>query len=306
MRLAITLGDPAGVGPEVSAAAVRAGLTEREELQLVLVGPRGLADRLAPGEPRVSAVCQNEFVGPRGVASAAGGRAALAALHAAIALANAGEVDGLVTAPLSKEALALAGSADRGHTGILARHLASGPVAMAFLGERLRVVLATEHLPLRQALAALTVERLVEVTGLFDAVLRRWPGLTRPRLALAGLNPHAGEAGLLGDEEQALLVPAQQAAVRAGYALSGPWPADALFRRALDGEFDGVVALYHDQGLIPVKLLGLGAAVNVTLGLRLPRTSPDHGTAFDRVGTDRVRSEGMIAALRLAMALVER
>ncbi|MFH1177416.1 MAG: 4-hydroxythreonine-4-phosphate dehydrogenase PdxA [Acidobacteriota bacterium] len=133
--------------------------------------------------------------------------------------------------------------------------------------------------------------------------MRRRRKLASPRLALAGLNPHAGEAGLLGSEETATLVPAQQAAVRAGYRLAGPLPADSLFRRAYDGEFDGVVALYHDQGLIPVKMLGLGAAVNVTLGLRVPRTSPDHGTAFDRVGSAEVRSEGMVAALRMAAQL---
>lgn len=300
----MTLGDPAGVGPEVVAAATAALLEERADLRLLLVGPRGVADVIAAGHgERVEALTQERFTAARGAPSAESGRAALAALMAAIAEAQSGAVEALVTAPLSKHAIAMAGSTDRGHTWILARELGVGPVAMAFLGEKLRVVLATDHVPLRQLFVDLTPARIVEVAELLAEALRRWRRLERPRLALAGLNPHAGEEGLLGNEEERWLQPAVVAARQRGLDLSSPLPADSLFRRAYDGEFDGVVALYHDQGLAPVKMLGLGSTVNVTLGLKVPRTSPDHGTAFDRVGGGGIRADGMIAALRLAAEL---
>jgi 4-hydroxythreonine-4-phosphate dehydrogenase len=298
-RLGVTLGDPAGVGPEVCEGA----LSGCRGSDVTLFGPAGIADAMAE-RLQVAASVQEPFAGPRGEASAASGRAALAALAAAIGAARSGEIDALVTAPISKEALALAGSDDLGHTWLLARELGAGDaVAMAFVHERLRVILASDHVPLRRALDDLSGERILQVTEMLRGLLVTWGRLPTPRLALAGLNPHAGEGGILGREEEDLLVPVVTEARHRGIDLSGPHPADSLFRRAYDGDFDGVVALYHDQALIPVKMLGLDACVNVTLGLSLPRTSPGHGTAFDRVGTDTVSAEGMRAAVRLAFEL---
>ena len=304
-RIALTLGDPAGIGPEIVATAAGVALEAFPALSLVLVGPAGVADRMAARlGPRVEAATQRPFSGPVGRPSAESGRAALEALSTAIALAQRGEVQALTTAPLSKEAIVLAGSTDRGHTEILERELGRGPVAMAFFGDRLRVALITAHLSVREMLAALSMTRVVDVARLLADSLRRFRRVGQPRLALAGLNPHAGENGLMGDEEGRILAPAVAAARAAGIALDGPFPADTLFRRAYDGEFDGVVAIYHDQALIPVKLLGLGASVHLTLGLKVLRTSPDHGTAFELVGTGRARPEGMISALKLAAELL--
>jgi len=304
-RLAVTLGDPAGIGPEVVEKACAVLLAEDPSVSIVLVGSAGLAEGVAERlGVRVTAESQAPFVGPLGRPTAESGRAALQALMHAIGLAKRHAVDALVTAPLSKEALALAGSADRGHTEILARELGVGPTAMAFFSERLYVALTSTHEPLRTAVAEVSTARVVEVAVLLHRALANFLGKASPRLALAALNPHAGEAGLLGDEEQRLLAPAIPQARALGVDLSGPHSADTVFYRAFEREFDGVVALYHDQALIPVKLVAFGQAVNVTLGLAVPRTSPDHGTAFDRAGKGLARADGMLAALRTACTLV--
>ncbi len=296
--LAVTLGDPAGIGPEVTAAALAGWLKPAPGVRIVLCGPANLVEPMAT-RLNVLAHGQAVFAGPMGVPSADSGRAALAALHAAISLAQQGQAQGIVTAPISKQALTMAGSADHGHTEILARSLANGPVAMSFFSERLRVALATNHLALERVPKVLTSGRVVEVAVLLRDALRSLFGAPSPRLALAALNPHAGEAGLFGDEEVRILAPAVREARARGITLSDPLPADTVFRRARDGEFDGVVALYHDQGLIPVKLVEVGEAVHATLGLRVPRTSPDHGTAYDRAGLGTARPQGMVAALEL-------
>ena len=308
MRLAVTLGDPAGIGPEVVEAALRRWLpAQGGPLDIALVGPAGIADSMAQrlADPAVRARVQGAFTGPMGQASAASGTAALNALMAGIDLAKRGDADALVTAPISKHALSLAGSTDLGHTEILSRELGAGPTAMAFFTPKLRVVLATVHIPLRQVFAALTADRVVHVTQLLHQALQRNLGVAAPRLGLAGLNPHAGEGGLLGHEEATILAPAVHRARALGIHVSDPQPPDTVFHRALAGEFDGVVALYHDQGLIPVKLLSFGEAVNVTLGLRVVRTSPDHGTAYDKAGTGTARCEGMMAALDAALLLIK-
>lgn len=303
-RLAVTLGDPAGIGPEVIERSAPALLAENPAVELVLVGPAGIVEPLCSRlRERARPETVAPFHGPMGEPSAASGMAALAALMRGIELGRRRAVDAIVTAPLSKHALAMAGSEDRGHTEILARELGAGATAMAFFSEKLHVVLTSTHIPLRQAVSALSAARVVEVTGLLHRALADYLGMPSPRLALAGLNPHAGEAGLLGDEEQRVLVPAVEEARDRGFNLSGPHPADSLFYRAASGEFDGVVSLYHDQALIPVKLLSFGHAVNVTLGLSLPRTSPDHGTAYDIAGTGKARPDGMLAALRTAVVL---
>lgn len=297
--LAVTVGDPAGIGPEVTEKALTA---LGGKARVIVVGPENVAGPMAV---RLNAEAElvPAFDGPPAQASAASGRAALATLDAGIALCKSGRADAIVTAPISKHALALAGSDDRGHTEILARTMGRGPTAMAFFSPQLRTVLATVHVPLVAAIAQLTTERVLEVTQLFDTAMREHLGIAKPRLALAALNPHAGEDGLLGDDETRVLAPAVTAAAAHGIDLTGPYPADTLFRRAVDGEFDGVVALYHDQALIPVKLLGFGDAVNVTLGLTHPRTSPDHGTAYDIAGQNRARPTGMLSALELAVTL---
>ncbi len=304
MRLLVTLGDPAGIGPEVSERAAQELLASAPEVELTLFGPGGLVEAMARRlGGRVRADAGPAFGGPLGQPSAQSGAAALSALMRAIAAAKAGAGEAIVTAPISKEAIALAGSADRGHTEILARELGAGPTAMAFFSERLRVVLATTHIPLAEVPRQLSSARVVEVAILLAQVLRQRLGIAAPRLGLCGLNPHAGEHGLLGHEELQVLEPAVAQARAQGVDLRGPFPADTLFHRAYEGELDGVVANYHDQGLIPVKLVSFGDAVNVTLGLRLPRTSPDHGTAYDKVGTGSARHTGMLQALRTAVLL---
>lgn len=318
-HVVITLGDPAGIGPEVVQGALLNFASQRRPTRVTLCGPRGVADvmaqRLAPvfasaGFAAPQARCGVHFGGPLGEPSAASGQAALDALMDAIALAQDGACDAIVTAPLSKQALAMAGSQDRGHTEILARELGVGPVAMAFYAERLKVVLATVHVPLRDIWRHLSMARVVEVAHLLHQALLHHGGQpgaqakSPPRLALAGLNPHAGETGLMGREEIDMLQPAAALARASGVDLSDPVPADTVFLRASTGEFDGVVALYHDQGLIPVKLLSFGAAVNVTLGLQVVRTSPDHGTAYDRVGTGTARCDGFLQALHAAFAFI--
>jgi 4-hydroxythreonine-4-phosphate dehydrogenase len=256
----------------------------------------------------VRAACEPVLYGPDlaafepGVLSAAAGRAAYDAIVAAVADARAGKVDAIATAPINKLAFARAGLPWKGHTDLLAHLTGSRSVAMLFWSEPLKVVLATVHIPLADVPATLTRERLDEVIALTARELPRF-GVPRPRLALAGLNPHAGEGGLLGNEDERVLRPAADAARSAGIAIDGPLPADTVFVRASRGEFDCVVACYHDQGLIPVKMAAFGKAVNVTLGLPIVRTSVDHGTAFDIAGQDRADPGSMIEAVLLAARL---
>ena len=283
-RVGITVGDPAGIGPEI-------------------------AERAADDES-VRAVCTPVLYGardargtvPLGTASAAAGRSAYDAVVAATADAVAGRIDAFATAPINKAAWALAGLPWRGHTELLAELTGARPVAMMFHAERLRVVLATTHVPLAEVPRRLTRERIEEVVGLAHEELPRF-GCPHPRLAVAGLNPHAGESGLLGEEEERVVRPAVEACRARGIAVTGPEPADTLFVRALRGAFDAVIACYHDQGLIPVKLVAFGEAVNVTLGLPIVRTSVDHGTAYDIAGRGVADPSSMIAAVRLAATL---
>jgi 4-hydroxythreonine-4-phosphate dehydrogenase len=237
-----------------------------------------------------------------GQLSAEAGRAAYDTIVRAVDAAKAGDVDAIATAPVNKEAFRLAGLPWAGHTDLLA-HLTGAPhVAMMFHSDALRVVLATVHVPLADVPRTLTqasLERTIALTArslpLFDKAA--------PRIAVAGLNPHAGEHGLFGREELEVIVPAIEACRGRGVDVQGPFPADTVFVRARRGEFDVVVACYHDQGLIPVKLLAFGQAVNVTLGLPIIRTSVDHGTAFDIAGKGIADPQSMIAAVLLAARL---
>ena len=262
--VALTAGDPSGIGPEI---AVKASRDERvlAVCRPIIYGPHTEAD-LA------------RF--PAGRVCADSGRAAYDAIARAVADARSGRIDAIATAPLNKAAFAAAGYPWPGHTDLLAHLCGVRDVAMMFWSERLRVVLATVHIPLAQVPAALTHDALLGVIRLTAASLPAF-GFAQPSLGVAGLNPHAGEDGLLGSEESTVMAPAVAAARREGIDARGPFPADTIFVRASRGEFDAVIACYHDQGLIPVKLVAFGRAVNVTLGLPIIRTSVDHGTAFD-------------------------
>lgn len=285
-RVGITVGDPAGIGPEIA--------------------------NKARVDPRVLEVCDPVVFAPAsldgvrvGEESAAGGRAAYESVVRAVDAARSGEVDAVATAPLSKRAFALAGIPWKGHTDLLAHLCGVADVRMLFYADIARplcVTLATVHVPLASVPGLLT-RSLVSRTIAMTAAWLHELGLSAPRVALAGLNPHAGESGLLGTEEEAILKPAVADAVEEGVAASGPWPADTVFLRAVRGEFDAVVACYHDQGLIPVKLLAFGQAVNVTIGLPIVRTSVDHGTAFDIAGRGAADHGSLVAAIRLAARL---
>lgn len=282
-RVAITVGDPAGIGPEIAAKAAADPLV-RSHCDPIVFGP--------PAD-RTFAV---------GQVSAEAGRAAYDVIVRAVAAARAGEVDAIATAPVSKLAFACAGLQWKGHTDLLAHLCGTPKVAMLFHSPELVVVLATVHVPLAQVPGVLTRDGLIDTITLTAQWLPR-VGIARPRIAVAGLNPHAGEEGILGGEEEAIVRPAVQAAIDRGLIVSGPWPADTIFLRASRGEFDAVIACYHDQGLIPIKLLAFGQAVNVTIGLPIIRTSVDHGTAFDIAGQGVANPGSMIEAVLLAARL---
>jgi 4-hydroxythreonine-4-phosphate dehydrogenase len=285
-RIAITTGDPAGIGPEI---ALRAA-----------------------GHPEVKAACEPILYGPssdeelstfeRGRVSAAAGRAAYNAVLRAVSDAVDGRIDALATAPIHKEAFAEAGLPWKGHTDLLAHLTGASRGVMMFYSDPLRVVLATVHIPLAQVATVLTQSLVEEVIALTASELPRF-GLPAPRIAVAGLNPHAGEHGLLGSEEERVLRPAIGACAKRAIRVSGPFPADTVFVRAIRGEFDVVIACYHDQGLIPVKMAAFGKAVNVTLGLPIVRTSVDHGTAFDIAGRGVADPSSMVEAVKLAARL---
>jgi len=282
-RVAITEGDPAGIGPEIA--------------------------RRAAVDPRVLAVCEPILYGAAagkhfaaGVLSADAGRAAYDAVVNATRDAQSGAVSALATAPINKEALRLAGLPWNGHTDLLA-HLTGAPhVAMMFYSDELRVVLATVHEPLANVPALLTRSLMEQTIALTACELPKFDKV-QPRIGVAGLNPHAGEHGLFGREEETAIIPAIGRCRERGIDVSGPFPADTIFVRARKGEFDVVIACYHDQGLIPVKLVAFGRAINVTLGLPIVRTSVDHGTAFDIAGRGVADPESMVAAVLLAAKL---
>ena len=285
-RIAITVGDPAGIGPEI---AQRAAADSRvlEVSEPVLYGP-------SPG-----------VTFSPGVLSADAGRAAYDTIVRAVDDVQGGLVSAIATAPISKEAFRLAGLPWVGHTDLLAHLTGARDVAMMFYADALRVVLATVHIALADVPRTLTARSIEATIALTARELPRF-GFANPRIAVAGLNPHAGEHGLFGTEEETAIGPAIMACRTRGIDVSGPFSADTLFVRARRNEFDVVVACYHDQGLIPVKLLAFGQAVNVTLGLPFVRTSVDHGTAFDIAGRGLADPESMIAAVLLAARLATR
>lgn len=295
-RLAVTLGDPRGIGAEVVEKALAAGPLQAD---VTLVGPEDLIGAL-PAAARIGVGSWRQ--GRRnGGPEVEAGRLAALAVERAVALARAGQVDAIVTGPVHKHALHLAGYRYPGLTEFLAHLAGDVPVAMMLAAGRLRVALVTTHIPLREVAATLTGDRVREVGQITAWALREWWGIAEPRLAVCALNPHAGEAGLFGDEDDRVLRPAAEA-----LGAAGPLPADTVFVRALKGEFDAVLAPYHDVGMTAVKVAGFGRGVNVTLGLPFVRTAPDHGTALDIAGQGVADPGSMRAALELAALLASR
>jgi 4-hydroxythreonine-4-phosphate dehydrogenase len=288
-RLALTLGDPRGIGPEVIAAALSGPAVAMAEFVLVGPGGCGLDVQESVGE-----------WAPGHADPARAGRLAGRAIERAVELARSGAVDGVVTAPIDKAALLAGGYDYPGHTEMLAA-LTGAKTAMMLASDRLRVVLATTHIALRRVPDALTAAVITDAVTVTRQGLARWFGLDAPRLALCALNPHAGDGGRFGTEDDELLAPVAR---RLGVA--GPFPADTVFVRALRGEFDAVIAPYHDVGMTAIKVASFGKAVNVTLGLPFPRTSPDHGTALDIAGRGIADAGSMIEAIRVCAEMASR
>ncbi|WP_136635725.1 4-hydroxythreonine-4-phosphate dehydrogenase PdxA [Pseudooceanicola onchidii] len=324
LPLAVTLGDPAGIGPEVALRAV----TRPGAHPAVLIGSPATAararDLVAPDRkievvdgPEAAANVTNAIPmmpsshsqpHPYGRISAEAGQMAYDAILVAIALAKAGRVAGMVTAPIQKEALSMAGVNYPGHTEILEHHSGirdtGGRVAMMLANDVLRVVLVTIHVSLRDAIEQCTFEAQMRAIRLAHKGCQAF-GIGNPRIAVAGLNPHAGEGGLFGREEIEVIAPAIARAREEGLDVKGPFPGDTVFMQARQGAFDVVVAQYHDQGLIPIKYMGLEKGVNVTLGLPFIRTSPDHGTAFDIAGRGVADPSSMVLAMEIAYRMAE-
>jgi 4-hydroxythreonine-4-phosphate dehydrogenase len=323
VRIAISMGDPSGIGPEVTAKALArlrgaavpyvfgdAGSFEpwakRARVALPAVD---LGDALPPGGALVRVTRLPKAALAAGKPSRSGASAQLAYLEAAYAAVAAGEADALCTAPVSKAQVQHADRRFVGHTEWLEAKSGAARSVMMLAGPRLRVALVTNHLQLAKVPRAVTASGVLGTIAVTHAALAGDFGLARPRIAVCAMNPHAGEGGAFGDEERRIVAPALARARRLGMGASGPYPADSVFFRAAAGEFDAVVALYHDQGLIPVKLLdALGGepAVNVTLGLPIVRTSPDHGVAYDLAGRGKASDRSMVAALKLAAQLAIR
>lgn len=318
--LAITMGDPTGIGPEVTLKALQ---RRNDPFTPLLVGDLevfrdtaaalDLAVELAVWEPSsplprsgiaVRTICRLPAGSRRpGRPSMAGGRAAYAAILEAVRLVQSGLAGSVVTAPICKANLVAAGAQVAGHTELLAELSGSAAVRMMMVGERLRVVLVTTHLALARVPAALTRQGVLETIVVAHAALRDQFRIGRPRIAVAGLNPHAGESGLFGDEEGRIIAPAVKSALRRRIDVVGPLAADGVFPQAAAGRYDAVVCMYHDQGLAPFKLLHFSDGVNFTAGLPFVRTSPDHGTAHDIAGRGEADERSMVAALGLAARL---
>jgi 4-hydroxythreonine-4-phosphate dehydrogenase len=318
--LGVTVGDPAGIGPEIvlksagdprtraarllaigSVEALAAAADVVPEAPALNVVSAPAEARFEPGMLDVVAVPSDVPV-PIGRLSAEAGQIAFEGVERAVALALEGAIDGIVTAPLNKEAIALAGHPYPGHTEILADLTGTRDFAMMLTALKLRVVHVTTHVGIREMLDRVTTERVLTTVRLADRALRDM-GIEAPSVGVAGLNPHAGEGGLFGDEEGRVIVPAIEQARSEGIDATGPWPADTLFGRAVAGDFDVAVAMYHDQGHIAVKVLGFETGVNATIGLPIVRTSVDHGTAFDIAGTGRASADSLVEAIAVGAAM---
>ena len=287
VRLAVTLGDPRGIGPEIVRKAL-ASERVRTECDVIVVGPSGVEQDA------------DEVIGAwhMGAPESEAGRLSGMAIERAVQMGRDGVVQGIVTAPIDKHALRAGGYEFPGHTEMLAA-LTGATTAMMLASDQLRVVLATTHIALRDVPNAVTADAIITAARITRDGLRAWFAIAEPRLALCALNPHAGDGGRFGDEDDRVLRPAARIA-----GIAGPFPADTVFVRAMRGEFDAVIAPYHDVGMTAIKVASFGHAVNVTLGLPFPRTSPDHGTAIDIAGKGVADPGSMIEALLCCARIV--
>ncbi|HTZ70650.1 MAG TPA: 4-hydroxythreonine-4-phosphate dehydrogenase PdxA [Acetobacteraceae bacterium] len=312
MTIAISMGDPAGIGPEITAAAWRALRTCGPSFTVLadqaLMRAQGVPVRVVARPDAAGFAAALPVVDVKLAAAVQAGRpdaanagSVIASIERAVRCTAAGEACAVVTNPISKAVLQAAGFPHPGHTEFLAELMGvTGQEVMMLAAPGLRVVPVTIHVALRHALDMLRTERIIAVARVTHAALRRDFGIAAPRLAVAGLNPHAGEEGRMGDEEQTMIAPAIAALRTEGIAVSGPWPPDTMFTETARQRYDAAICHYHDQALIPLKTLDMWGGVNVTLGLPIVRTSPDHGTAFDIAGKGVANPASLIAALRMA------
>jgi len=316
IRIGITCGDINGIGPEIALKAVSSSHW-KNDVEFTFIGPKNL-----PNLGNISSAFSNhwiencaptQFKEPRpfgpgtslGKITVEASLTAVAAIDRAVQGCLTGELDAMVTAPICKEGLQLAHVPFPGHTEMIASMTSCKRYGMMLMGKGLRVMLATRHLPLREVADALTKETILEAIELTGEALDQL-GLSGGRIGVCGLNPHAGDGGALGSEEAEIIAPAIEAAKAGGQNVTGPVPADVIFYQALKGDFDAIVAMYHDQGLAPLKMHAFDCGVNWTVGLPIIRTSPDHGTAFNIAGQDKADPGSMIAAIKTAIALAER
>ncbi len=330
--LIITMGDPTGVGPEIIVQALNQGAFVNLDYPLIVAGDPGVllraasvcgcdaslksgalmalaTDELCVGDYvlPIQSLSQLELSGQKfGQPEVSSGRAMADYIQWACDVCVSGDASGMVTAPINKEILRKAGVSFPGHTELLADRCHVDDVVMMLAGEKLRVCLVTTHCALSEVPKRLTADRILTTLRIASATLKRQFAIKEPRLAVLALNPHAGEGGLFGDEEVRHIVPAIEAAQAEGIIASGPHSADTLFWFAVQGEYDAVICMYHDQGLIPLKLLHFEDGVNVTLGLPIVRTSVDHGTAYDLAGTGRASSASLVAAVKMAIEMAEK
>jgi 4-hydroxythreonine-4-phosphate dehydrogenase len=308
--IALTLGDPAGVGPEIVARIchdeeVRAACHLLVIGRSMLLRAGSLACNLPEPEVEMIEAGQGAEIKP-GFPSAASGRQAGSFIEKACELCLSGRAQAMVTAPISKEALQKGGYSDTGHTTMLARLTGVERPVMMLAGSHLKVIPVTVHVAIKDVPGLLSKEVIIETAQVAMADITKYFSIDNPRLAVAALNPHAGEEGLFGDEESRIIAPAVQYLKEQGINADGPFPPDTVFFRASQGEFDFVLCMYHDQGLIPMKLLNFYDGVNVTLGLPLIRTSVDHGTAYDIAGQGKARSDSMKSAVMLAAEMAKK
>lgn len=310
LRVAITIGDPFGVGPEIVLKALASRKIPRLA-NFLIIGDKAVLSSLPKflnaavrANPRISIIDLRLISEDRikwGRQSSLSGRASLAYLDYALKLIKEGQADCLVTAPVSKEAISCAGVKFSGHTEYIAKAFGTDKFAMMLLGSPLKVTLVTRHLPLQSVAKAITKEEIYNCIELSHAALKRYFGIHHPRIGVASLNPHGGEGGSIGTEEERVIKPAAARAKKRFKDVIGPASSEALFYEAFRGKLDCVIAMYHDQGLTPLKMVARDKSVNVTLGLPFVRTSPGHGTAFDIAGKGIANAEAMIEAVRLAI-----
>lgn len=318
--IGITMGDAAGIGPEVIVKALNTPSIYEECLPVVI----GDGKVLENSKFKISFIKEIEDAKFEfgtvdcldlnnikldeleiGKTNEVTGKASIEYIKKTVKLAQDSKIQAITTAPICKEAINKAGFNFPGHTELLAHLTHTRKYAMMFVSDVLKVVLVTIHIPLHKAVRVISEKKVLTTIGLTHYVLKDYFGIKKPKIGVAGLNPHAGEEGLFGREEEKEIAPAVEVAQRKGIDATGPYPPDTIFYRAIKGEFDVVVAMYHDQGLIPLKLLAFDSAVNVTIGLPIIRTSPDHGTAFDIAGKNMANPQSMIEAIKLAAKMVK-